>query len=267
MEAVMEKNDAETILEIYQSVFQSDEKQKRLKSTTFWKLFSIKSRQKRLVEKIMMLADQQGLRISVKSGDTFGEEHDDDWIIISLSIDQPKIVPLHSSQIKTPPREWFELIRTRKFESEREVESYFITEILEKLGFMYDDIVIGYPLQMFKGVQKMVAEADFALFRNEGREKKDILMVVEAKKNDKGITVEHISQVQSYAKELLPSYYLITNGEQIKVYTFNGLLAPDECVLDFNRSSIEEKWNEFYGYICKEATIKRKEWLLKKVEK
>jgi hypothetical protein len=263
----MAKDDAEIVLEIFQSVVQSEDKVKRLKSTTFWKLFGIKSRQKRVIEKILLLCDAQGLKISVKSGATLGEEKDDDWIIIATEIGSPSELPLHSSKVKTPSKEWFSLIKTRIFESEREVEAYFITELVEKLGFLYDDVAIGYPVQMFKGVQKMMAEADFALFRDSGRETKNVLMVIEAKRNDKGITVDHISQVQSYAKELLPSYYVITNGEQIKVYEFNGLLAPDDCVLDFSRSDIEEKWNDLYGHICKEATIKRKDWLLAKLEK
>jgi hypothetical protein len=263
----MEKNDAEIMLEIFQSVMQSDDKQKRLKSTTFWKLFSVKSRQKSVLDRISLLAEKQGLKFTIKSGCQFGEEKDDDWIIITPTIVQPSSIPLHESEINTPSKEWFNLIRTRKYESEREVEAYFLTELVEKLGYTYDDISIGYSLQMFKGVQKTTVEADCVLFRDEGRDKKNVLMVIEAKKSDKGITVDHISQVQSYAKELFPASFIITNGEQIKVYQFNGLLAPDECVLDFNRQEIEEKWNIFYGTVCKDATIKRKDWLLSKIEK
>jgi hypothetical protein len=41
----MAKSEAEVALELYQSVEQSNEKQKRLKSSTFWRLFDVKSRQ------------------------------------------------------------------------------------------------------------------------------------------------------------------------------------------------------------------------------
>jgi hypothetical protein len=261
----MAKSDAEIILEIYQAVLQSDDKFKRLKSSTFWKLFGVKSRQKKVIDKIMSLAESQGLKLTVKSGANIGEEKDDDWIIASSTIGQPSEIPLTSSKVKKPNKEWFEVIKARQFESEREVEAYFITELVDKLGFGYDDIAIGFPVQMFKGVQKMMAEADFAIFKDSGREISNVLMVIEAKKYDKGITVDHISQVQSYAKELLPAYYVITNGDLIMVYQFNGLLAQDERVLEIHRSEIEERWNDLYGYICKEATIKRKEWLINKL--
>ena len=57
------------------------------------------------------------------------------------------------------------------------------------------------------------------------------LLVVEAKKNDKGITVDHISQAKSYVHDLLSACYVVSNGQQIKVYQFNGMLAPDDCVI------------------------------------
>jgi hypothetical protein len=263
----MAKTEAEITLEIFQSVQQSTDKQKRLKSSTFWHLFGIKSRKSTVIERVLGLLDAQGLKTSVKSGDTFGVEKDDDWIILSLVLPQPSTIPLHVSKVETPSSEWFNMIRSRKFESEREVEAYFITELLEKLGYGYDDIVIGYPVKMFKGVQKITAEADFAIFKDEGRDTKDVLLLIEAKKSDKGITFDHINQVQSYAKELYPAYYVISNGEQVIVFQFNGMLAPDDRILEFDRDMIEEKWNEFYGNICKEAALKRKEWLCEKLNK
>jgi hypothetical protein len=57
----------------------------------------------------------------------------------------------------------------------------------------------------------------------------------------------------------------VTNAQQIKVYQFNGMLAPDDCVMDFDRMELKEKWQELYGYASKEATLKRKEWLLSKI--
>ena len=259
----MAKTESEISLEIFQSVEQSTDKQKRLKSCTFWSLFKIKSRKSTVVERILSLLDAQGLKVSVKSGDVFGSEKDDDWIIISKKLTQPSTIP----RIETPSGDWFNMIRTREYESEREVEAYFITELLDKLGYKYDDIVIGYPVQMFRGVQKITVEADFAVFKDGGRDTKDVLLLIEAKKSDKGITLDNINQVQSYARELFPAYYMVTNGQQVMVYQFNGMLAPDDRVLEFDRSVMEEKWQDFYGYVCKEATLKRKEWLYMKLNK
>ena len=118
--------------------------------------------------------------------------------------------PLQVAPVELPPIEWLKMMTSRSFESEREVEAYFIAPLLEELGYDYDDIVIGYPVKMFRGVQKTTAEADFAVFKGPNRDEKDVLLVVEAKKGDKGITVDHISQAKSYAQEL-PTRLLCSN--------------------------------------------------------
>jgi hypothetical protein len=261
----MGKSETDVVLEIYQSVEQSTEKQKRLRSSTFWRLFDVRSRQKKVIERITRLIETQGLKISVKSGDPLGEEKDDDWIMLTLKLlpAPPPVEPILSAPL--PPTEWFEMMQSRKFESEREVESYFIVPLLEKLEYTYDDIVIGFPVVMFKGVQKTTTEADFVIFNGPSRESKDALVIIEAKKSEKGISVEHISQAKSYAQELLPAYYIVTNGQQIKVYQFNGMLAPDDCIMDFDREELLTRWQDFYSHISKEAVIKRKEWISSKL--
>ena len=261
----MAKSDAEVALEIYQSVEQSNEKQKRLKSSTFWRLFDVRSRQKIVVARIVQLLEAQGLKVSVKSGEPLGDERDDDWVVVTLRLTQPTPVPLPVVSVELPPVEWLQMMTTRSFESEREVEAFFVSPLLEKLGYGFDDIAIGYPIRMFKGVQKTTTEADFAVFKGPDRDAKSALLVIEAKKGDRGITVDHISQAKSYVQELLPACYVVTNGQEIKVYQFNGMLAPDECVMDFDRTALKEKWSELYGYISKEAALKRKEWLSSKL--
>jgi hypothetical protein len=255
------KSEAEVVLEIYQSVEQSKDKQKRLKSSTFWSLFDVKSRQRKLIDRITHMLDEQGLKVSVKSGETFGEEKGDDWIVLTLKISPPPPAPSLASAIELPVSKWFETMQSRHFESEREVETYFISPLLEQLGYEYDDIAIGFPVKMFKGVQKTITEADFVAFKGLGRDAEGALLIVEAKKSDKGITIDHISQAKSYTQELLPACYVVTNGQEIKVYQFNGMLAPDECVMNFDRSMLKDKWPELHGYVSKEATLKRKEWL------
>ena len=260
------KSEATVVLEMYQSVIQSQTKQKRLKSSTFWKLFKIKSRQKPVIEKITHLINEQGLNIKVRSGAVFGEEDKNDWIILTKKIlPEPDKPFRESNPVKFPDDSWFELIINRIFETEREVETYFIVPLLEKLGYQYDDICIGYSLEMFRGVQKTKAEADFVIFNGSGRKKIDVLLVIEAKNSNKGINIDHIGQARSYAHELLPSNYIISNGEQIIVYQFNGSLIPDEKIMEFKRQNLKENWEEFYAYINKNATSERKEWMIERI--
>ncbi len=256
------KNEADIALEIYRAVAQSTNKQKKLRSSTFWQLFDVKKRRASVVEKTRRILDQQGLRVDVKSGKTLGEEDEDDWILLALKLPIGSGTPQPSPiSVRWPPPEWFEVMQTREFESEREVETYFVAPLLEQLAYNYEDIVIGYPVEMYKGVQRTKTEADFAVFKGPSRDKENVLLVVEAKKSDKGITVDHIGQAKSYAQELLPACYVVSDSKQIKVYRFNGMLAPDECVMDFDRSEIKARWEDLYGHVSKDATIKRKLWM------
>jgi len=120
---------------------------------------------------------------------------------------------------------------------------------------------MGYPVKMFKGVQKTTKEADVVVFNGPGREKKDVLLLIEAKKSDKGISDDQMGQAKSYAQELLPACYIVSDGQQIRVFQFNSMLVPDERVMDFARLELKEKWEELYKYVSKEATIKRKQWM------
>lgn len=80
------------------------------------------------------------------------------------------------------------------------------------------------------------------MFDGPSRERDDVLLVIEGKKGDKGITVDHIGQAKSYSQELLPACYVITNGHQIMVYQFNGMLYQDELVMNFNKQCLDIAW-------------------------
>lgn len=259
----MVKSEKDIALEIHQSVNESSNKQKKLRSNTFWRYFKVDSRQPTVVERIKSLLEDQNINIAVKSGEEFGKERSRDWIVLTLD-NVPSPVTL-IDPILVPPIEWFQEIQSRIFESEREVETYFVAPILERLGYLYDDIVIGHPVEMFKGVKRIKTEADFVVFNGPSRDLENALLVIEAKKSDKDITADHIGQAKSYAHELLPACYIVTNGRQIKVYWFNGTLLPDRLVFDIDRSKLSENWRELYGYASKEAAIQRKSRIIGRI--
>jgi len=254
------KSYADIALDMYEAVKESNNRQKRLKSSTFWDAFCVGRRTPPVVERIGCILSEQGLRFSVKSGEVFGKEDFNDWIELTIwPPAEPPEPPLPDPIF--PSIDWFQKMQTREFESEREVEYYFIIPLLEKLGYNEDDIAIGYPVSMFEGVQRTTKEADFVLFNGASREKSDILLIIEAKKSRKGITVDYIGQGKSYARELLPACYVITNGQQIIVFQFNGMIYQDERIMDFDRSNLNVMWKDLYKYVGKESTIKRKLWM------
>jgi hypothetical protein len=260
------KDDIDVAREIYQSVILADKKQKKMISSRFWERFGVGARQPQVIERIMDVLDKQGLKVEARSKNKFGDEHSDEWIIITPKVFDGKNGTPQIPLI-TPSNEWFHELKSREFESEREVETYFVVPLLEKLGYEYDDIVIGYPVEMFIGTRSTKTEADLVVFDGQSRERKDVLLIIEAKKSDKDISEDHIAQAKSYAQVLMPACYIVTNGQRIKVFLFNGSLAPDECVMDFDRSILIEKWDDLYHNASKNATFLRKNKLLTFISK
>lgn len=251
--------------ELKDAVIASERKQKIIKSKTFWKMFKVYSRQPQTVEEVKKLLDERDLKVELKpmhgkenEDVIFGKEPVDDYWIVISSIIKP---PLPPPTCNKPSDKWFEDMQKKVFETEKEVVTYFIDPLRKELGYDEDDVVIGYKIKMFKGSRAVYTEADFVLFNGTERTPENALLVIEAKNSNNEITPDHIKEAQSYAKELIPAYYVVTNGRRTKVYQFNGLLAPDELVLDFEQSDLSSKWEELCRYISKDAAVERKEWM------
>jgi len=235
------KSDAEVALEMYESVQQADAKERRLKSSTFWNRFHVKRRTLQVIERIEIIMTKQNLNISLKSGAEFGKEGNDDWMTLTIWPPNGDTKRTYDPN-PSPPVKWFDDMKTRKFEGEKEVEYCFVMPLLEKLGYGYDDIAIGHPVKMFEGVRHTTKHADFVLFNGTSRKSEDVLVVIEAKNNEKTITDDNIGQAKSYARQLLPACYAITNGQQTMVFRFNGMLYQDERVMNFETSELDEVW-------------------------
>ena len=147
------------------------------------------------------------------------------------------------------------------FESEREVEYYFIVPLLEQLGYKEDDFAIGYPVQMYEGVKKVQKEADFVLFDGLSRSKEDALLIVEAKKTTRSLTEDAIGQARGYAMWLITPYYMVTNADEIQVWLFRGAMQPDVKRMSFKRSDLRQHWATLYELINKAAVIDYKQKL------
>lgn len=62
-----------------------------------------------------------------------------------------------------------------------------------------------------------------------------------------------LDQVRSYAHVINPAYYLITNGNLVVVYLYQGTIVPDARVLEFRRSELSEHFDELYSRINRES--------------
>ena len=193
------------------SINNDNEKYIRMMKITFKKRFDIGAMRFSVLEKIKCLLDDQDIELTTKSGSQFITLEDNDWAILTYS------------PVPFPNVEWFDEILARDYESEREVETYFIAPLLEKLGYNYEDIYINYPIEIPVGKKIDKVHADFAIFNGPSRDRNDVLLIIEAKSSNMDITSHHISQARSYARELFPAHYIVTNGRTIKVFSFNGM--------------------------------------------
>ena len=121
---------------------ESDERFIRMKGSTLKKCLDIGAMRSTVLERIKRLSDENDLEITVKSGIAFGDHADEDWIVFT------------HNPAPVPDPEWFDKMLSRDYESEREVETYFIAPLLEKLGYNYEDIVIDYPIESMKGSRR-----------------------------------------------------------------------------------------------------------------
>jgi hypothetical protein len=257
---------ADVVEEMFQSVLASPQRQRRLLSKTFWGGFGFKTRTRDRIEQVKTSLRQRSLLVN-HDEEVFGTEGKNEWIVLTYVEPKPPVVTSGSDpqlkDVPTPPDSWFTMMEQRNFESEREVEYYFVVPLLEQLGYEEDDFAIGYPVQMYEGVKKVHKEADFVLFNGSSRAKEDVLIIVEAKKLGRPITRDAIGQARSYALWLTPAYYLVTNGDTIRLYLFRGAIGDDVPVKTFERSDMQQHWNLLHETIGKAAAIERKQQLLK----
>ena len=246
---------------IHQSVLATPKKKRQLRSSTFWHQFGIKNRTEERVKEIKAALDKHHLMISIDDAE-FGKEDKKDWIrVIVVEPPLPKLPPgpnLPDGPTPTPSDAWFLLMEQRIFESEKEVEFYFIMPLLEKLGYMEDDFAIGYPVEMYEGVRHVTKEADVVVFNGTNRSKENTLLVVEAKKSNKIITDDAIGQARAYSMWLSPPYFVVTNGNEIHVYLFRGAVQSDMLIINLNRNDLRLNWDQLYKTLNKASVIERK---------
>jgi hypothetical protein len=255
----------DVVEEIFQSILATPKRQRRLRSSTLWDKFGFERRTKDRVEQVKEALRHHSLIMNLDDA-TFGTEAKDEWIILSYI--EPDLPPTAlptepPAPTPTPPDDWFMLISNRVFESEREVEYYFVVPLLEHLGYTEDDFAIGYPVQMYEGVKKVNKEADFVLFNGGSRTKEDALLIVEAKKTGRVLTEDAVGQARAYAMWLSTPYYLVTNGSDIRVYLFRGAVQPDVLLMTLNGTDLKQQWGTLYQTLNKNAVVAYKEKLSK----
>ena len=252
---VIEKS--QRAISIREAIDGSQKKSKRLLLKTLLKMFGYKTRQRNSIETMEQCLTEVGIFISPP----LFEVDRDGWVVLSV-VDPYLPVGDFSKekQEKTGKRnqiDWLENISKKSFNSEKEVEIRFVIPLLERLGYKEEDRADGYPVEQVVGVRKTKTEADFVLFNGLNRSRDNALMVVEAKNTGKKIG-DYIGQARSYAMFLGTPYFLVTNGDDIRVFLYRSPIESDVEVFKSTRMHISSTFQSLYNLVSKKAIVEYK---------
>jgi Type I restriction enzyme R protein N terminus (HSDR_N) len=171
----------------------------------------------------------------------------DDWVTMSLP-DLP--APRNDTAEPRPKAEWFDHTMTVELDSEREVEMHFASPLFHALGYSDEQEAAGFRFETYAGVQFRIAEADLVYFATELHSANDgvPLILVEVKDSSQ-LPDAGTGQAKSYAYWIKPAYYVITNGEVLIVYNYQGGAVPDVKVLEIKRSELQQRFDELYSIL------------------
>lgn len=245
---------------IREAIKDSPKKSKRVLLKTLLKMFGHKTRQRHWIEEMDKSLTKSGILVSP----SLVEVARDGWVVLSVTDPQlPVAFPkdqgddVATNNQSLTQDSWLDTISSKSFNSEKEVEIRFVLPLLERLGYSEDDRADGYPVEQIVGVRKTKTEADFVLFNGLNRCKDSALMVVEAKNVGKKLA-DHIGQARSYAMFLGTPYFLVTNGDDIRVFLYRSPIESDVEVFKSTRKDISSTFSALFSLVSKKAIIEYK---------
>jgi hypothetical protein len=242
--------------DLAESIRMAPRRQRKLLSKTLWGLFGYKTRTRQRVEHVKHALEQRHVHVAVNEVNVeLGKESKEQRVVLTW-VDAPPQAAQTERQSNSPDEAWFTTMEARQFDSEQEVEYFFIAPLLFELGYVEEDFVVGHPVTIFEGGRKVTARADFVVV--DGEQHDNRLVVFEAKRFGKNLDADAIGQARSYAMWLETPYYVVTNGEDIRVYMNQGPLKPNVPLLTFSRSVLRQYWPPFHELLNRSAVVELK---------
>jgi hypothetical protein len=67
-----------------------------------------------------------------------------------------------------------------------------------------------------------------------------------------------VGQARSYAYWIKPAYYVITNGDGLTVYNYQGGVVPDVKVLEVKRPDLRDRFDDLYRVLNPSAAAEER---------
>jgi hypothetical protein len=245
----VDKDPAEIVATLRRSIEASQRGSRRLRAHRFKDLFGFQAWSPPRREMVGKLLSDEGIVVQPPL-DQAGR---DDWLVFSTPTPG---VTTGAAPDPQPTAGWFDHIAELQLGSEREVEMHFVSPLFEQLGYGVEQEAAGFGFTMWEGVRQHHAEADLLYFAGEVHaiETGDPLVLGECKAVGKGPDAG-LGQARSYAYWLKPAYYLITDGDYLSVWNYQGGAAPDLRVCEARRVSLREKFDELHAVLNPAAAL------------
>jgi hypothetical protein len=222
---------------------------RRLRAHRFKDLFGFQAWSPARREMVGRLLSDEGIVVQPPL-DQAGQ---DDWLVFSMpDLGVTSGVPPEPH----PTVEWFTHIAGLRLDSEREVEMHFVSPLFEQLGYTQAQEAAGFGFVMWEGVRQHHAEADLLYFAGDvhDTEKGQPLVLVECKATGKGPDAG-LGQARSYAFWLKPAYYVVTDGDYLTVWNYQGGAVPDLRACEARRATLREKFDSLYAILNPQAAL------------
>ena len=245
----MDKDPAEIVATLRRSIEASQRGSRRLRVHRFKDLFGFQAWSPVRRGMVSQLLAGEGIVVQP----ALEQAGRDDWLVFSIPAPGVTSGPPPEPQ---PTPEWFAHLAQLHLGSEREVEMHFVSPLFEQFHYREEQEAAGFGFVMWEGVRQHHAEADLLYFAGDVHdiEKGDPLVLVECKSVGKGPDAG-LGQARSYAYWLKPAYYVVTDGDYLTVWNYQGGAVPDLRVCETRRPALRDKFDDLYAVLNPEAAL------------
>lgn len=195
------------------------------------------------------LLDREGIVVQP----SLEEAGRDDWLLFSMpTLPEVKREPAEPRPSDADFMFWEQLHP----DSEREVELHFASPLLRALGYTEAQEAAGFGVTVWDGTSHHRSEADLVYFATDDRDVDtgEPLVLVECKMPGKK-PATGLGQVRSYAYWIKPAYYVITDGENLVVWNYQGGAVPDVRVIEVKSGELRERFDDLHAVLNPKAAL------------
>ena len=259
-----EKDPAEIIETIAQSIRVSQRGARKVKAHRFKELFGYQVLNASRREKIEQLMAEAGIEVRPALKDA-GR---DDWLVMSMPVKVPVLEPspdpAPSGMVRahgigaaqTPSGKW-------RCTSPRRCSGRgcVISEEQEAAGF---------GIRWARGSTPGHVEADLLYFaddRHDGGRRAAGARRVQAADQGRERAQAAAGQARSYALWVIPAYYVITDARIVSVWDFQGAIAPDRELLRVSQADLAGSFGDLYSRLNPRAAAAARQAKISRLEK